>query len=162
MGLRGSGAGQAPSRMVRGMPRITPGHSAQVLLHRRPNHRRGCTLHWIGNAIRGQAMTNIIKFPHKANASAKIVPEPPVLETPAPAAPRFSLLEAVVEAVWVVVVLVWPLLKWIIAIDVVFHLGRMLYRWKTPNDFAGWTFLAHFAVLVAFTYFVSVYKPKGI
>ena len=72
------------------------------------------------------------------------------------------LFAPVVKAVWVVVVLVWPLLKWIVSIDVFFQFIRMVYHWNTPGVFAGWTFLAHFAVLVALTYFVSIYKPKGI
>ena len=54
------------------------------------------------------------------------------------------------------------LLKWIVSIDVFFQFIRMVYHWNTPGVFAGWTFLAHFAVLVALTYFVSIYKPKGI
>ena len=128
--------------MVGGTPRSDPGHSALVLSHQRPNHRRGCTLHWIGNAKTGQATSNIIK--------------------PAPAAPRRGLFAPVVKAVWVVVVLVWPLLKWIVSIDVFFQFIRMVYHWNTPGVLAGWTFLAHFAVLVALTYFVSIYKPKGI
>ena len=33
---------------------------------------------------------------------------------------------------------------------------------STPGVYAGWTFLLHFAVLTALTYFVSIYKPKGI
>nr|ADD63324.1 KleE stable inheritance protein [uncultured bacterium pAKD4]AFU76024.1 KleE stable inheritance protein [Burkholderia cepacia] len=148
--------------MVGGTPRSDPGHSALVLSHQRPNHRRGCTLHWIGNAKRGQAMTNIIKFPGKAEAPAEVAPEPAAQEKPAPAAPRRGLFAPVVKAVWVVVVLVWPLLKWIVSIDVFFQFIRMVYHWNTPGVFAGWTFLAHFAVLVALTYFVSIYKPKGI
>ena len=107
-------------------------------------------------------MTNIIKFPGKAEAPAEVAPEPAAQEKPASAAPRRGLFAPVVKAVWVVVVLVWPLLKWIVSIDVFFQFIRMVYHWNTPGVFAGWTFLAHFAVLVALTYFVSIYKPKGI
>ena len=94
-------------------------------------------------------MTNIIKFPGKAEAPAEVAPEPAAQEKPAPAAPRRGLFAPVVKAVWVVVVLVWPLLKWIVSIDVFFQFIRMVYHWNTPGVFAGWTFLAHFAVLVA-------------
>ena len=38
----------------------------------------------------------------------------------------------------------------------------MLYHWNTPGVYAGWSFLAYFAVLTAITYFVSIYKPKGL
>ena len=59
-----------------------------------------------------------------------------------------------------VVALVWPLLKWVVAIDVTWQFARMLYFWQTPGVHAGWTFLAHFAVLVALTYLVGVDRPK--
>ena len=50
-------------------------------------------------------MTNIIKFPGKAEAPAEVAPEPAAQEKPAPAAPRRGLFAPVVKAVWVVVVL---------------------------------------------------------
>ena len=61
----------------------------------------------------------------------------------------------------IVVALLWPLLKWVLAIDVTWQLVRMLYFWQTPGVHAGWTFLAHFAVLVALTCLVGVHRPKG-
>ena len=67
-----------------------------------------------------------------------------------------------VKVVWVVAVLVWPVLKWVVTLDVLFQFVRMLYHWNTPGIFAGWTFMLHFAVLTALTYFVSMYKPKGL
>ena len=36
----------------------------------------------------------------------------------------------------------------------------MVYHWNTPGAFAGWTFILHFVPLTAFTYYVSIYKPK--
>ena len=38
----------------------------------------------------------------------------------------------------------------------------MLYYWNTPGSDAGWSFLAHFAVLVVLLCFITMYKPKGI
>ena len=67
-----------------------------------------------------------------------------------------------VKVVWVVAVLVWPVLKWVVTLDVLFQFVRMLYHWNTPGVFAGWTFMLHFTVLTALTYFVSMYKPKGL
>jgi hypothetical protein len=58
--------------------------------------------------------------------------------------------------------LLWPLLKLVISLDCVYQLGRMLYYWNTPGVYAGWTFLMHFAVLTALTFFVAAYKPKGL
>ena len=53
-------------------------------------------------------------------------------------------------------------LKWLVSIEVFFQFIRMIYHWNTPGVYAGWTFLLHFAVLTALTYFVSIYKPKGL
>jgi hypothetical protein len=57
------------------------------------------------------------------------------------------------------VVLMWPLLRWVMAVDTTWQLARMLYFWDTQGTYAGWTFLLHFGVFVALTYFVSVYRP---
>ncbi|WP_322075521.1 KleE stable inheritance protein [Burkholderia cenocepacia] len=102
-------------------------------------------------------MSKIIKFPTIAGA-----PKEAVKPSPAPRAEGAGVLAAIIKAVWVVVVLVWPILRWVIALDVVFQLVRMLWLWHTPGAHAGWAFLLHFAVLTALTYFVSLYKPKGL
>ena len=68
----------------------------------------------------------------------------------------------VINGLWVVTVLVWPLLKWVLSMDCLYQLGRMLYYWDTPWVHGGWTFLFHFTFFTVLTYFVSIYKPKGI
>ena len=73
-----------------------------------------------------------------------------------------GFLAGVIKTLWVMTILVWPFLRWVAALDVVLQFVRMLWKWDTPGAYAGWTFLLHFGVLTAFTYFVSVYKPKGI
>ena len=73
-----------------------------------------------------------------------------------------GLLAGLVKFVWVATVLVWPILKWVLSIATFFQFVRMLYHWNTPGVYAGWSFLAYFAVLTAITYFVSIYKPKGL
>ena len=107
-------------------------------------------------------MSKIIKFP-----GVPVEPKAPAPPHKAPSkpAPRFTtatIVNALVRLIWVVTVLVWPVAKWIISIDVFFQFLRMFYHWDTPGVHAGWTFLAHFAVLTALTYFVSLYKPKGL
>jgi len=62
---------------------------------------------------------------------------------------------------WLLCVVCWPVLKWVISLDVAFHLARMFYFWDTPGMFVGWTFSLHFAFLTLATYFVSTYRPKG-
>ena len=61
----------------------------------------------------------------------------------------------------IVVALLWPLLKWVLALDATWQFARMLYFWPTPGVHAGWVFLGHFAVLVALTWFVAVRRPGG-
>lgn len=103
-------------------------------------------------------MTNIIKFSRQVKAVAE-VKQPAVKVTPKAAVPGVGA--AVVKGLWVLTVLVWPILKWVVSIDCVFQFVRMMYHWNTPGVHAGFTFLVHFAVLTALTYFVSIYKPKG-
>jgi hypothetical protein len=100
-------------------------------------------------------MTNVVKFP-----GAKIV-----TLTPVPAAVQHVGKENdpfILKFVWVMVVLLWPILKWVVSIDCVVQLLRTMYYWHTAGVHAGWTFALHFAALTALTYFVSVYKPKGL
>ena len=99
-------------------------------------------------------MSKIIKF------STMAEPPPKAQAAPAPKAQSGGALAGIVKAVWVVTVLVWPILRWIVALDVVFQFVRMLWYWHTPGTHAGWLFLLHFGVLTALTYFVSLYKLK--
>lgn len=108
-------------------------------------------------------MSNIIKFPGGG------VPEPAAPPVAVPEkrkagwdAKGKAILGAIWRAVWVLFVLVWPLLKWVISIEVFFQFIRMLYHWNTPGVHAGWTFLLHFTVLTVLTYMVAFYKPKGL
>lgn len=101
-------------------------------------------------------MTNIVKFPgEKQDAPDKQQGQTRQSEQP-------SKDPAVLRGLWVVTVLLWPLLKWIVALDCVFQLLRTVYYWDTRGVHAGWTFMLHFAVLTGLTYFVSVYKPRGL
>ena len=109
-------------------------------------------------------MSNIVKFPR---ASKPPAPEPvqPAAPAAAPAAPKAEgrgLVAGLVKFVWVATVLVWPVLKWVVSIEVFFQLLRTMYHWNTPGVHAGWTFLLHFGVLTALTYLVAFYKPKGL
>ncbi len=103
-----------------------------------------------------RAMTNIVKFP-----GAKQAPPEPPIEAPKQATTPAND-PALLKGIWVVTVLLWPFLKWIVALDCVYQLVRMMYYWNTPGVFGGFTFMLHFGVFVALTYFVSLYKPRGL
>lgn len=66
----------------------------------------------------------------------------------------------VVWVFWLVVSTVWPLLRWVVALDVVFQAIRASWYWNTPGMYAGWVFAAHFLAFVGLTYFVGAYKPR--
>lgn len=102
-------------------------------------------------------MAKLIKFP---------INTPPAPTAAIHDASRKGIIVRVAQGfwqfIWVVFVLVWPLLKWPFAIYVFFRLVQMFYYWNVPTVHATWLFLAHFAVFVLCTYFVSAYKPKGL
>ena len=97
-------------------------------------------------------MSNIIKFPKEIEQPAAPAPVEPAAASAAPnKAPGAGLLAGLVKFVWVATVLVWPILKWVLSIATFFQFVRMLYHWNTPGVYAGWSFLAYFAVLTAIT-----------
>lgn len=74
---------------------------------------------------------------------------------------KHGVASEAIRTAWVLLSLVWTPLKWVLSVEVFYRLLVALYHWDTPGSGAGWTFIAHFAVLTALTYFVSLYKPKG-
>jgi hypothetical protein len=105
-------------------------------------------------------MTNIIKFPQK-NTQPEASDPATVKSAKNCDSKKKSVLDRSIYFVWVVVVLIWPILKWILSLDVFFQMLRMIYHWNTPGVYAGWTFLLHFSLLTTLTYFVSFFRPKG-
>ena len=102
-------------------------------------------------------MSKIIKFPSVHNPSVSPI-HSNVENITAGKGKRLSTF--LLRFIWVVTVLVWPVLKWILSIEVFYRLIRMWYHWNTPDVYVGWTFLSHFLVLTALTYYVSIYKPR--
>lgn len=111
-------------------------------------------------------MSNIIKFPR--SEQFKPVSPVPVASVNQDKLDKVSnqkgktFVSGMLRFFWIAVVLVWPVLKWLVSIEVFFQFIRMLYHWNTSGVYAGWTFLLHFAMLTALTYFVSIYKPNGL
>lgn len=66
----------------------------------------------------------------------------------------------VMSGLWHCVALVWPVLRWLLGLDVFYRALVALWHWNTPGSYAGWTFLLHFAVLTGLTLFVAAYRPK--
>ncbi len=104
-------------------------------------------------------MAKIIKFPKQPDTTEKL---DPVLKSPQLNKVKSSFGSSIIKIIWAFSVLVWPILKWVISIDCAFQFIRMLYFWNTAGHYAGAIFLLHFFVLTFLTYFVTIYKPKGI
>jgi hypothetical protein len=104
-------------------------------------------------------MAKIIKFPKQPSTTEKL---DPVLKSPELNKVKSSFGSSIIKIIWAFSVLVWPILKWVISIDCAFQFIRMLYFWNTAGHYAGAVFLLHFFVLTFLTYFVTIYKPKGI
>jgi hypothetical protein len=101
-------------------------------------------------------MTNVIKFPGRSRP-------PPIAVSPTVSRHDDAMKNAaarVVGGIQLVLALLWPLLRWVLAIDVAWQFFRMLYLWKAADAYAGWTFALHFVVFVALLLFVSSYKPR--
>ncbi|ALS68399.1 KleE stable inheritance protein [Pandoraea apista] len=119
-------------------------------------------------------MSNVIKFPggtpptvERSEGKTVELPPPSAVFTPGKGAKttRVGLtpvLLAIVKALWVTLALFWRPVKWLLSLDVAFQFFRMLWHWETPGVHAGLTFLLHFAVLAALTYFVTCFRPKGV
>jgi len=120
----------------------------------------------------------VINFPSKAAAKGSAVALParataapapaPSLKTERSRSTGFKvkvisllLLKGLWASVWLVLACLWIMGRWIAGIDLLFQLIRTAYFWNTPNVYAGWTFLLHFAVFTAWTCFVAVYRPAA-
>ena len=61
------------------------------------------------------------------------------------------------------VILIWPILRWAIALDVFFQFLLIFLNWHGPNTKSIIIFILHFSVLTAVTFIVSsshIYKDK--
>lgn len=66
----------------------------------------------------------------------------------------------IVQLVWVLTVMIWPLLRWVLALDVTLQLFRVFILSMHKGWYVDWILIEHFMFFVALTYFVSVYKPR--
>jgi hypothetical protein len=66
----------------------------------------------------------------------------------------------VVCFIWVIIAILWPVLRWIIAFDVTLQALRMLVLFSKVGIFLDWMFITHFLGFTALLCFVSLYRPK--
>ncbi len=104
-------------------------------------------------------MANVIKFPKQPGTFNKL---DLVLRPPQATKAKPDYANGVIKLFWVIGVLAWALIKWVLSIDCVVQFLQMLYFWNSTGHNGGAIFLLHFALLTLLTYFVTLYKPKGI
>ncbi|TWI62533.1 hypothetical protein IP91_04053 [Pseudoduganella lurida] len=102
-------------------------------------------------------MGRIFEFPKSDRVQERVAPSPSAPEDPAlaprPVSPWRTLcrnpLFLLVYGVFVmVVVMTWPLLRWVVTVDLMFQLVRAMVLWDTPGVHAGFTCFVHFAVVI--------------
>ena len=71
-----------------------------------------------------------------------------------------SVFTTIMNVVYVLLAIFWPIVRWVMALNCVYQFGRALYYWNTPGMYAGWTALLHYAVFVGIYAFIAIYKPK--
>ena len=126
-----------------------------------PSQSAACDQHSSIGRTKGQVMSNIVKFPRQTNAPVTQLPVPVNPDADMPINAKKKASTSVIVIVQIAVALLWPVLKWILAIDVTWQFARILYFWNAPGTYAGFAFLLHFSAFSALTYFVAVYRPRG-
>ena len=63
-----------------------------------------------------------------------------------------------VRIFWMLTVMVWPVLRWMVALDVTAQLFRMLMLFADRGIYVDWTFIAHFSGFTALLCFVKFYR----
>jgi len=76
-------------------------------------------------------MTNIIQFPRRDSPAPIRELAPPGGQPKPLDGAGGGVLSNLIKVVWVVTVLLWPLMKWILSLDVLFQFARMIYHWNT-------------------------------
>jgi len=77
--------------------------------------------------------------------------------------PRYldgKVISQVVCFVWVIIAILWPVLRWIAAFEVTLQALRMLLLFSERGFFLDWIFITHFLAFTALVCFVSLYRPK--
>ena len=70
-----------------------------------------------------------------------------------------QLLLWMIGLVWLLLALFWPLLNWIVAMDVVFQFVRALYYANTPGTHATLQASIHGVSYLLLSCFVYLYRP---
>lgn len=110
--------------------------------------------------MNGVVMSNVVKFPSQRPPPSPSIP--PVKKTVNGKKVVKLVFGIAVRAVWTLAVITWPILKWVISLEVLWRLLLVVYHRDDPGSHAGLIFCLHFLAFSAITYFVTIYKPKDL
>lgn len=75
---------------------------------------------------------------------------------------KSEILSQTIDMVWVVTALVWPVLRWLLAVNLFFQFVKSFFLNQAGNSLAFLPFLGHLAFYVAVIVFVTSHKTKKI
>lgn len=110
-------------------------------------------------------MARIIQFPAARRAPrpvevVELAPDPRDIG-PWRILGRKWLFQLVYGVFLVLVIVTWPLLRWVVMIDLALQLMRMVLLWNEPGAYAGLTCLLHYVVVGATAYLALVVPQKA-
>lgn len=111
-------------------------------------------------------MAQVIKFPKLPSDKSSAQHSTATISTSAPFAYRRPSLPRRVRhglrvALWVIVVLTWPIWRWFALIDLLIQSVRTLYFWHTPAIHPGLVLLMHVLTIAGLATF-SLCEPKAL
>lgn len=69
-----------------------------------------------------------------------------------------SLLRGLTSGIRVISLLIWPVIKWLIILDLLFAFLKMVFHTRPAS---GWYFMAHVIIACGICWFIWLYKPKA-
>lgn len=101
-------------------------------------------------------MNNVIKFPgneekNHYHHSASVTPSSTLR----------NIAHGVINALYIVLAMLWPFIKVILSLNVALQFFKMLFKWNEAPFAAAWPFVLSFVVLTAMMYFITNWKPKN-
>ena len=108
----------------------------------------------------------LLQFPNNSPTGGitNVSPEAGRIQKATINAQRFSgwnrMMAWLFGVLWLFLALLWPLINWLGAMDVVFQFVRAVYYANTPANHATVQALIHSVLYLCLSFFVYLYRPK--
>ena len=108
----------------------------------------------------------LLQFPKygRSGINPSVSPENSRIQKEAKSNHRFTgwnrMMAWLFGVLWLFLALLWPLINWLGAMDVVFQFVRALYYANTPANHATVQALVHSVLYLLLSLFVYLYRPK--